>query len=539
MACNAWRARSIATVRYPIPRGFGVVARRSDRHREPMALPLLIAAEPVADKPCYVGAERRRFADTRHRASDTRIRLGGLGIVAAIATALHILALPVPAGGWVDGFGALLTGLPLAAVFLYRFRFTLLRDVFSVEIGAAVVVCCLGLAGALAGLIPVHSAAVVLGALAVAASLAVTATVRSAVVNTAIRAERRTTAIVVGLGLAAGLSAWADHLVRAAFGARHSTYFAAGLGIAGAMAAIGLARSALRLRRPIVTGAAACLYLVSLVAVLESSASGSRLSLGSCLLFATCSMCVLETSAAELWSAFSHEQRRIIDLSVLSNEQRSALDAERTASATRRHDQKASVLAIEGAISALAGDATGLIPAGTRDHLTTAVKAELARLRRGLDRTQPLDFSPVALRDALTPLIVCTKSEGVNVRLAVPAGMVVDTNTDCLVEIVQNLVDNAADHGQNRSIVVTARGRGQRFEVEVSDRGPGVPDALRDVIFERGVTSRATDHSGLGLFSAKQLAQRLGGTLRVESRRRGGASFILEVAAPKCGRDVG
>ena len=64
------------------------------------------------------------------------------------------------------------------------------------------------------------------------------------------------------------------------------------------------------------------------------------------------------------------------------------------------------------------------------------------------------------------------------------------------------------------------------FEVEVSDRGPGVPEALRDVIFDRGVTSRAADHSGLGLFSAKQLAQRLGGDLRVEAARRGGARFV-------------
>jgi two-component system OmpR family sensor kinase len=158
-------------------------------------------------------------------------------------------------------------------------------------------------------------------------------------------------------------------------------------------------------------------------------------------------------------------------------------------------------------------------------------------LRRGLERTGPIDVEPVALREVLNPMLVCMRSEGVNVRLAVPTGMVVETSTDTLLEIVQNLVDNAAIHGHNRSIVVRARLVDGGFALEVSDRGPGVPEALRHVIFDRGVTSRAADHSGLGLFSAQQLAQRIGGELRVESGRRGGARFVLHVA-PVGGRHV-
>ena len=195
----------------------------------------------------------------------------------------------------------------------------------------------------------------------------------------------------------------------------------------------------------------------------------------------------------------------------------------------------ATVLAIEGAISVLTNDASTEVDLHTRGHLATAVRAELARLRRGLERTQPVDIRPVALREVLTPMVVCMRSEGINVRLAVPAGMVVETNTDCLLEIVQNLVDNAATHGKNRSIVITADLANDGFAVSVSDSGPGVPEALRDVIFERGVTSRAADHSGLGLFSANQLAQRLGGTLGVEPARRGGACFVLRIGATRGG----
>jgi signal transduction histidine kinase len=272
-----------------------------------------------------------------------------------------------------------------------------------------------------------------------------------------------------------------------------------------------------------------------LSAILASAGKTGVNSLALVVLLAAGSFVVLETSATEFWLAFAHEERRLFDLFMLSQEQQTVLDAERRAGATKRHDQRATVLAIEGAVSALASDSSHQLDAGTRDHLATAVRAELARLRRGLEQSHLLDVMPVALRDVLSPMVFCMRSEGINVRLDIPAGMVVDTNADCLLEIVQNLVDNAATHGRNRAIVITANLNDSGFDVAVSDRGPGVPEALRDVIFERGVTSRAADHSGLGLFSANQLAQRLGGTLRVESARRGGARFVLCVGSPREG----
>jgi two-component system CitB family sensor kinase len=53
--------------------------------------------------------------------------------------------------------------------------------------------------------------------------------------------------------------------------------------------------------------------------------------------------------------------------------------------------------------------------------------------------------------------------------------------------------------------------------VSVRDSGEGVPSALRDVIFDRGVTSRPESHSGLGLFAARRLARSNGGDVRISS----------------------
>jgi signal transduction histidine kinase len=346
-------------------------------------------------------------------------------------------------------------------------------------------------------------------------------------VNTQLRSLRRVGAIVAQSVIATATGVGSYQLAQHQWGAAAGRVLTIVVAASAVAVVTMVARSALRRRRAIATCSITAIFAVALVALLQGVEPMGASSIGASLLYLAGVLVVLEASVDELRSAFANEQRRIVDLFMLSREQQHVLEAERAATATRRHDQKASVIAIEGAITALAGETSGALPTDTRAHLTTAVKAELARLRRGLERTVALDVEPVALREVLNPLIVCMRSEGVNVRLAIPAGMVVETSTDTLLEIVQNLVDNAAVHGHNRSIVVRARSIEGGFELEVSDRGPGVPEALRDVIFDRGVTSRAADHSGLGLFSARQLAQRLDGDLRVEAARRGGARFVL------------
>jgi signal transduction histidine kinase len=501
-----------------------------------MAAPELITAVRRPETRSYVGTERRGFGASQQNVTATRVRLGALAVASVAAVGLQFIDWRVPEGAMASGLPAFLAGLSFAAAVLYCFRFKLLRDAFSLEIGSTIVLC--GLAMGAAVLIGDRrsSVATPLAAVATVASLVVVSTLRRPVVNSQLRLARRVSVIGLLLASTGALAFGVEHAGRTAFGTRAGIHLSTSIGVLGAVAAVGLGRSAIRIRRHIVTAAASIFYLASVSAILATGGTRGGDTLALIVLLAMGSVFALEASATELWSAFAHEERRLFDLFVLSQEQQTVLDAERTAGATRRHDQKATVLAIEGAITVLTNDASTEVDPHTRGHLATAVRAELARLRRGLERTQPVDVKPVALRDALTPMVVCMRSEGINVRLAVPAGMVVETNTDCLLEIVQNLVDNAATHGKNRSIVITANLADDGFAVAVSDRGPGIPEALRDVIFERGVTSRAADHSGLGLFSASQLAQRLGGTLGVEPARQGGACFVLRVGPTGGGR---
>ena len=78
--------------------------------------------------------------------------------------------------------------------------------------------------------------------------------------------------------------------------------------------------------------------------------------------------------------------------------------------------------------------------------------------------------------------------------------------------------------------------RGDRVEIAVADRGPGVPEAERERIFERFGRGAAAAHTrapglGLGLALSRETARLMGGDIGVAPRPGGGSVFTLELPA--------
>ncbi|MFN7665305.1 MAG: ATP-binding protein [Inhella sp.] len=97
---------------------------------------------------------------------------------------------------------------------------------------------------------------------------------------------------------------------------------------------------------------------------------------------------------------------------------------------------------------------------------------------------------------------------------------------------VRNLLENARRYGGDRQSVTLAAGSG-RVDVRVADRGPGVPEGLRDRIFEPFF--RLPGHAeqaggvGLGLALVRQVARSHGGSVRCEAREGGGSVFVISL----------
>jgi signal transduction histidine kinase len=97
--------------------------------------------------------------------------------------------------------------------------------------------------------------------------------------------------------------------------------------------------------------------------------------------------------------------------------------------------------------------------------------------------------------------------------------------------VIANLLDNALRYTPKKSPIVVRLTRDtHNAHVSVSDGGPGLTDAERDVVFEpyrRGVSSRGHSGNGLGLYVSKQIVEAHGGYIGVESERGTGARFFF------------
>lgn len=104
------------------------------------------------------------------------------------------------------------------------------------------------------------------------------------------------------------------------------------------------------------------------------------------------------------------------------------------------------------------------------------------------------------------------------------------------LRILVNLVENAHKYAPPGSPVdLVVRRTGDHLELTVADRGPGVPAAERERIFEPfyrpAGTSPDVGGAGLGLAIARRLAEAQGGTLVHAPRPDGGSLFTLTLSA--------
>jgi signal transduction histidine kinase len=104
-----------------------------------------------------------------------------------------------------------------------------------------------------------------------------------------------------------------------------------------------------------------------------------------------------------------------------------------------------------------------------------------------------------------------------------------------LVRLLRNLLENARRHSCAEHISVTVRPLGSGAQILVDDDGDGIPEALRERIFEPfyrppGMREGHDRGVGLGLALVRQIAERHGGKARCDAHPVGGTRFVVELA---------
>lgn len=103
-----------------------------------------------------------------------------------------------------------------------------------------------------------------------------------------------------------------------------------------------------------------------------------------------------------------------------------------------------------------------------------------------------------------------------------------------LGQALRNVLSNAARYSPVGS-PITIRGRrvGDRYELAVEDRGPGIPSEERTQVLDRyvrGSTAAGHDGAGIGLYVAARIAEAHGGSLRIDDVPDGGACVVVDLA---------
>ena len=106
--------------------------------------------------------------------------------------------------------------------------------------------------------------------------------------------------------------------------------------------------------------------------------------------------------------------------------------------------------------------------------------------------------------------------------------------------IVGNLLDNAFDASlknldSNKIVELFLSDEGHEVIIEVADNGCGVPEALRELIFERGVSTKIDnkDAHGIGLYLVVSYVNRCGGIITLEDNEPNGSLFSVFIPKVK------
>lgn len=106
--------------------------------------------------------------------------------------------------------------------------------------------------------------------------------------------------------------------------------------------------------------------------------------------------------------------------------------------------------------------------------------------------------------------------------------------SEALVTITGNLIDNALDSmnkdtsKNEKELSLGIYTRPGELLIIVKDTGTGIPDEIKEKIFENGFSTKGQGR-GIGLYHVKQLVSSLGGTITVESQVGTGTCFMVNL----------
>jgi signal transduction histidine kinase len=155
---------------------------------------------------------------------------------------------------------------------------------------------------------------------------------------------------------------------------------------------------------------------------------------------------------------------------------------------------------------------------------------QLARGEKGLKlQREEIDLS-LLLADVADSLRPLAEDKNLTLTCDLPPSLVVSGDTDQLIRLIVNLLDNAIKYTEHGIVTMSAHENEESAIIEVADTGIGIPPEHLPHIFKRLYTvdpARSSGGAGLGLSIARQIVQAHGGKIEVQSEAGNGTRFTV------------
>lgn len=147
------------------------------------------------------------------------------------------------------------------------------------------------------------------------------------------------------------------------------------------------------------------------------------------------------------------------------------------------------------------------------------------------DVYQSLDLA-LLLTDVTDSLRPLAEAKGVTLTYLTAGNLTLTGDSDSLIRLFVNLLDNAIKYTEQGTVVVAATRTAAMLQVQVTDTGRGIPAAHLPHIFERFYrvdAARSSQGAGLGLAIAADIVYAHGGTITASSVEGKGTTFTVQL----------
>lgn len=148
--------------------------------------------------------------------------------------------------------------------------------------------------------------------------------------------------------------------------------------------------------------------------------------------------------------------------------------------------------------------------------------------------TAESELEPINVTASLRERAADVQSEHPEVEVETDVADDLTVSADHLVDdLFQNLLENALAHNDTTdlTVFVSAKDSGDEVVVRIVDDGTGIPESIRDDVFDPGVQREGSKGDGLGLYLVRKLVESYDGSIHLDSTDSNGTAFTLRFPA--------